>query len=70
MFELWARKRPIKGFGRPFELICKFDDFNYRYTALSIINKEEYQEAVIVNEEQRCIMYIEFEKTLIRKRNK
>lgn len=56
-----GRRRSIKGFGRPFELICKFDDFNYRYTALNIINKEEYQEALIVNEEQRCIMYIEYE---------
>lgn len=70
MFELWARKRPVDGMNKQFELIITFDDYNYRFTALDFIDRNIYQEALIVNEEQRCIMYVEFEEVLKRKRSR
>lgn len=70
MFELWARKRPVDGINKQFELIITFDDYNYRFTALNFVDSTIYKEALIVNEEQHCIMYVEFEEGLKRTRNK
>lgn len=68
MFELWARKRPLNGFGMPFEFICRFEDYNYRYTVIDSIDRGVYQEAMIINENQMCVMHVEFEEGLKRKR--
>ena len=68
MFELWARKRTTEGVGSSFELIFPFEDYNYRFTAVDLLDRNVYQEALIVNEEQRCIMHVEFEKPLQRRR--
>lgn len=70
MFELWARRRTTNGQGSPFEKIMSFEDYNYRFTALDFVDRNIYQEALIVNEEQRCIMHVEFEEVLKRKRDK
>ncbi len=60
MFELWARKRPIDGKGFPFEFIFNFDNEDYCFTALDTLDRDIYQEALIVKE-QRCIMSVEWE---------
>lgn len=70
MFELWARKRPINGLGMPFEFICRFEDYNYRFTSLDLLNRDVYQEAMIINEQQMCVMHVEFEEVLKRKRDR
>lgn len=58
MFELWARKRPVDGKGFPFEFIFNFDNEDYCFTALDTLDRDIYQEALIVKE-QRCIMSVE-----------
>ena len=68
MFELWARKRPINGYGNSFEFICQFEDYNYRFTAIDSLDRSVYQEAMIINENQMCVMPVEFEEVLKRKR--
>lgn len=68
MFELWARKRPINGYGNSFEFICPFEDYNYRFTAIDSLDRNVYQEAMIINENQMCVMHVEFEEVLKRKR--
>ena len=60
MFELWARRRPIDGKGFPFEFIFNFDNEDYCFTALDTLDRDIYQEALIVKE-QRCIMSVEWE---------
>lgn len=60
MFELWARKRPVDGKGFPFEFIFNFDNEDYCFTALDMLDRDIYQEALIVKE-QRCIMSVEWE---------
>lgn len=60
MFELWARKRPVDGKGFPFEFIFNFDNEDYCFTALDTLDRDIYQEALIVKE-QRCIMSVEWE---------
>ena len=60
MFELWARRRPVDGRGFPFEFIFNFDNEDYCFTALDTLDRDVYQEALIVRE-QRCIMSVEWE---------
>lgn len=60
MFELWARRRPVDGKGFPFEFIFNFDNEDYCFTALDTLDRDIYQEALIVKE-QRCIMSVEWE---------
>ena len=60
MFELWARRRPVDGRGFPFEFIFNFDNEDYCFTALDTLDRDIYQEALIVKE-QRCIMSVEWE---------
>lgn len=60
MFELWARRRPVDGRGFPFEFIFNFDNEDYCFTALDTLDRDVYQEALIVKE-QRCIMSVEWE---------
>lgn len=60
MFELWARRRPVDGKGFPFEFIFNFDNEDYCFTALDTLDRDVYQEALIVKE-QRCIMSVEWE---------
>ena len=70
MFELWARKRPVDGRGFPYEFIFSFDDESYKYTAMDTLDKNIYQEASIIRSEDRsCIMYGEFEKPMILRKN-
>ena len=70
MYQLLARKRPVNGYATPSELICVFDDFNYRFTAIDLLDRDVYKEAMIVNEQQMCLMYVEFEEVLKRKRER
>ena len=66
MYELWGRKRPIENKGFSYELIMKFDNENYKFIAIDSLDKEVYQEAMITYENE-CIMFIEFEKSKIKK---
>ena len=67
MFELWAKKRPVDGIGYPYEFIFSFNDESYKYTALDMLDRDVYQEAMIVREND-CIMYVELEKPYIKRR--
>ena len=60
MFELWARRRPVDGKGFPFEFIFNFNSKDYCFTALDTLDRDIYQEALIVKE-QKCIMSVEWE---------
>ncbi len=67
MYSLWARKRLIDGKGFPYEFIFDFKDESFKYTALGKIDKNVYQEAMIVKD-NKCIMYVELEKPYIKRR--
>ena len=65
--QLWARKRKIEGRGQPYEFIFEFNDSNYSYTAIGTLDKNVYQECMILNDNE-CIMYVELEKPFVKKR--
>lgn len=67
MFELWARKRPVDGVGYPYEFIFSFNDESYKYTALDMLDRDIYQEAMVVRGND-CIIYVELEKPYIKRR--
>ena len=67
MFELWARKRPVDGIGYPYEFIFSFNDESYKYTALDMLDRDVYQEAMVVRGND-CIMYVELEKPYTKRR--
>ena len=66
MYELWARKRAVNGVGSPYEFIFNFDNEEYKYTALDTLDREIYQEAMIVKENS-CIMSVEWEKPFVKR---
>ena len=67
MFELWGRKRAINGVGSPYEFIFNFEDEMYSYTAIDTLDKNIYQECMIIDSNE-CVMYVELEKPLVKKR--
>ena len=67
MFELWARKRPVDGVGYTYEFIFSFNDESYKYTALDMLDRDIYQEAMVIRGND-CIMYVELEKPYIKRR--
>ena len=67
MFELWAKRRIIDGVGSPYEFIFSFNDESYKYTALDMLDRDIYQEAMIVKGND-CIMYVELEKPYTKRR--
>lgn len=68
MFELWARKRPIEGRGQSYEFIFEFNDINYSYTAIDTLDKNIYQECMVIGNDNQCIMYVELEKPYVKKK--
>ena len=69
MFELWARRRPIEGRGFPYEFISNFEKEEYKYTIIDYLDKEIYQEAMITKDEV-CIMYVEFDNVMTKKKRR
>ena len=67
MFELWARKRAVNGVGSPYEFIFDFYDESYKYSALDTLDKNIYQEAMVVRGND-CIMYVELEKPYMKRK--
>lgn len=65
--ELWARKRPIQDKGNKYEFIFSFNDEQYKYTAIDTLDRNIYQEAIIMKD-NNCIMYVEFEKPYVKRR--
>ena len=65
--ELWARKRPINNVGQPYEYITTFWDENQKYCLSDLLDRTIYQECMVVDE-NRCVMYREFDKPLIKKK--
>ena len=63
MYELWARKYKTKSTGYNFEHIMDFYNEEYKYTALDTL------EAMVV-EQNHCILYVEFEKPLVKVKKK
>lgn len=66
--ELWARKRPIEGRGQPYEFIFSFEDERYSHTAIGTLDRNVYQECMVVGNDNQCIMYVELEKPFVKKR--
>ena len=67
MYELWARKRPVDGRGYPYEFIFNFDNEEYKYSALDTLDKEIYQEAMVVKDNS-CVMYVEWEIPFVKRK--
>ena len=65
--QLWARKRPVEGRGQPYGFIFSFEDGRYSYTAIDTLDKNIYQECMIIDNNE-CIMYVEFDKPLVKKK--
>ena len=65
--QLWARKRKIEGRGQPYEFIFNFEDEKYSYTAIDTLDKNIYQECMIIDNNE-CVMYVELEKPYVKKR--
>ena len=68
MYSLWARKRPIEGRGQPYEFIFNFEDERYSYTAIDTLDKNIYQECMVVGNDNQCVMYVELEKPYVKKK--
>ncbi len=69
VFDLWARKRPINGYGQPYQYIESFDKEEQKFYMMDKLDRNIYQEAMIL-ENHVCIMSREFEKPLIRRLKK
>ncbi len=69
MFELWARRRPIEGKGFPYEFILSFEREEYKYTAIDYLDKNIYQEAMIIKN-NICVMNVEFDNVMIKKKRR
>ena len=67
MYSLWARKRAVNGVGSPYEFIFDFYDESYKYSALDTLDKNIYQEAMVVRGND-CIMYVELEKPYMKRK--
>ena len=67
MYSLWARKRPIEGRGQPYKFIFNFEDERYSYTAIDTLDRNIYQECMIIDNNE-CVMYVELEKPYVKKR--
>ena len=67
MFELWARKRPINGVGDTYHKILEFEREEQKYYMMDKIDRDKYQEAMIM-EGNRLVMYREFEEKYTRVR--
>ena len=67
MLELWARRRTVNGIGFPYEFIFDFYDESYKYSALDTLDKNIYQEAMVVRGND-CIMYVELEKPYMKRK--
>ena len=61
MFELWGKKRPINGYGQQFEWICNFDNEQNKYYMIDTLDREIYQEGMII-EGDRLVLYRELPK--------
>lgn len=69
MYELWARKRAVNDIGEPFKFIMSFGNEDYKYSAIDSLDKNIYEEAIIV-EKERCILYVKLEKPFIKKKER
>ena len=67
MFELWGRKRAINGVGSPYEFIFNFNNESYKYTALDTLDRNIYQEAMVVKDND-CVMYVELQKPYVKRK--
>lgn len=67
MFELWGRRRKVNGVGFPYEFIFNFDDESYKYTALDTLDRNIYQEAMVVRGND-CVMYVELQKPYMKRK--
>lgn len=69
MYELWARKRAVNGVGSPYEFIFSFENEEYKYSALDTLDREIYQEAMVLRDNS-CVMYVEWDKPLVKRKVK
>lgn len=67
MLELWGRKRAINGVGSPYEFIFNFNNESYKYTALDTLDRNIYQEAMVVKDND-CVMYVELQKPYVKRK--
>lgn len=59
MFELWAKKRPIDGYGQKYEWIRNFASESEKYYMCDTLDKNIYEECMVI-ENNRLIFYKEF----------
>lgn len=64
MYEVWAKRRPIEGKGFPFEYITSFSNIDQRFYITDQLDREIYQECLVVNNNV-CVFYREFEKPYV-----
>lgn len=65
MLSLWARNINTKRY----EFI-KYVSYENRFFEMDELDKDTYYEAMIVNENQDCIMYLEFERPKVLKKGR
>lgn len=64
--ELWAKKRPIEGYGQRYEFITYLNQENI-YSETDKLDRTEYQECMVVDD-GRCVFYREFDMPYVKKR--
>ncbi len=65
MLSLWARNINTKRY----EFI-KYVSYENRFFEMDELDRDTYYEAMIVNEHQDCIMYVEFERPKVLRKGK
>lgn len=60
MYELWAKKKAIDGYGQKFEYITSFNNEIEKYYWCDTLDANIYEEAIVVRD-NRLIFYKEFE---------
>ena len=69
MFELWAKKRPINGYGQKYEWVCNFENEEDKYYMCNTLDRNVYKECMVMKNHE-LILYREFEiyKPMVKKK--
>lgn len=66
MYELWAKKRPVKGIGSAYEFITSFEREEQKYYLTDQLDTSIYMECMVVKDNQ-CVFYREFDEPYVYK---
>ena len=67
--ELWAKRRPINGKGFAYEWICNFDREEQMYYMIDQLDRNIYQECMVVKNNV-LILYKEFEIQFVKRKGR